>query len=463
MDLLNCPEFIYAYFAAAKLGLIFVPLNFRMVGPEIEYQIKNCDARMLVFHDRFLENIQPIRGNIPIEPDKFVFVRSLAPNAVDCPQWALPHDRAVAEGSVEEPVFDEPVDLDDPLAILYTSGTTGRPKGVLVSHHQTYYKILQNTIYYDLSSNDRLLAHLPLFHSAGLFIFFTPVFCHGGQLIFRQQLNPARFVEDIETYGATMVTGPGTVWRTILSKRLLDGVDVSGVRCAIGGGDRIGEDMLLDYLESKGLYQQTGYGQTENSNMTQLPRGAARRKKGSVGLPGFFNDLWIQEEHTGRKLPPDEIGEIVCRSPVMMSGYWNNPKETAKVMVDGVLHTGDIGYLDEEGYLYFSDRAKDMYKSGGENVYSMEVENLIAKHPKVSDLAVVGVPDEKWGETGVAFVVPKKGETVTKEDIHEFLQGKLAKYKFPSRLEKVDSIPRNAMQKIMKVELKRMILEKDLP
>ncbi len=453
VDLLNCPEFLYLYFAAAKLGLIFAPLNFRLVGPELEYQLNNCGARLLAFHDALVGNIEPILSNVPVDKDKFIFVKSAMPGCPDCPEWAVRYDDAFLKCSVDEPVPGEPVDLDDPLAIIYTSGVTGDPKGAVVSHNQTYYKNFQIMLYCDLRADTILLAQMPLFHSAGIFISLTPALCAGATMVMRQGFDPQQFAADIEKYAVTVVFAFTTMWRFILQTGKLDEIDVSSVKVVLGGGERT-PISLLDELAKRGLHTQQVFGQTENSAMMMMPKEDVKRKQGSIGRPGFFAEIWI-EDNEGNRLSPGATGEIVAKGPTVMSGYWNMPEKTAETIVNGVLHTGDLGYMDEEGYFYMVDRGKDMYRSGGENVYPAEVEKVLSNHPKILNVAIIGVPDEKWGETGRAFIVPKEGETITREEIYEFLKGKVAKFKYPSHIEFLDGLPMTASGKIRKVELKK--------
>ena len=448
----DCPEFLEIYFAAAKLGLIFVPLNFRLVGPEIKYQLNNSGSRLLVFHDSYTEVIDSIRSQVPVENDKFVYLESLFNDVPECPDWAEDFQKTVAEFSAEEPMPDEPISLDDPLAIIYTSGVTGAPKGALLSHGQTYFKIFQNIFYTDMRSDDTYLSQLPLFHSGGLFVVANPVLCRGATLITRPRFNAGQFAEDIERYRATIVFALTSMWRLVLQTNKLDQVDVSSVRVVLGGGERTPR-ALFDDLAKRGLHMQQVFGQTENSIMMVLPKKDIYRKMGSIGLPGFFTDVWIGDEQ-GRELPHGTIGEIVARGPNVMMGYWNMPEKTAETIKDGILFTGDLGYRDEEGYFYIVDRAKDMYRSGGENVYPAEIEKVLADHPKILNVAIIGVPDEKWGETGMAFIVPKEGETLTKDEIINFLTGKIARYKFPSHVKFVNELPMTASGKIRKVVLK---------
>lgn len=452
VDLLNCPEFLAIYMAAAKLGLIFAPLNFRMVAPEIEYQLKNSGARLIVFHDMFAKNIEPIRSSTQVEEDKFIVVRSGASERGDCGAWARDYHELLREQPCDEPVVAEPVKLSDPLAIIYTSGVTGAPKGAVLSHEQTYYKNFQIMLYTDMREEDIFLSQLPLFHSGGLFIIATPVLCRGATLVMRGNFRPDQFAADIERYRVTVIFALTTMWRFVLQAKALDGIDTSSVRVVLGGGERTPASLIKELAE-KGLYMQTGFGQTENSAMMMLPKADIMRKAGSIGLPGFFTEIWI-EDSNGRRLPPGEIGEIVATGPTVMTGYWNNPEKTRETIVNGVLHTGDLGYTDKDGYFYIVDRAKDMYRSGGENVYPAEIEKVLCEHPKIENVSIIGVPDDRWGETGKAFVVCKKGDTITKDEIYSYLDGKVARYKFPTHIVLVDSLPMTSSGKIRKSALK---------
>jgi fatty-acyl-CoA synthase len=296
---------------------------------------------------------------------------------------------------------------------------------------------------------------MPLFHSGGLFIVATPALCSGMTMVMRRGFDPDEFAGDIERYRGTIVFALTTMWRMILQTGKLDRIDVSSVRCVGGGGERT-PPSLVDELAKRGLYMQQGFGQTENSAMMLLPKEDIFRKRGSIGKPGLFTNVWIAGSD-GRPLPPGEIGEIVASGPTVMTGYWNLPETTAKTIVDGVLHTGDLGYTDEEGYFYIVDRVKDMYRSGGENVYPADVEKILLTHPKIANAAIIGVPDDKWGETGMAFIVTEKAEAVTKEEIYGHLDGKVARFKYPRHIQVMEELPLTATMKVRKEELRQRV------
>ncbi|MCF8089875.1 MAG: AMP-binding protein [Desulfotignum sp.] len=449
VDLLNGPEFLACYFAAAKLGLIFVPMNYRLVSQELKYQLNRCNCSMLVFNDQFKEYIDPIRDSLDLKEENFVCVTMDG----ECPAWALDYRGVISHYPADEPIPERIIDLDDPLTILFTSGVTGSPKGAVITHGQTYFKCFQIINYTDMRQGDIVQSQAPLCHSAGLFAVSTPALSRGATLLMRSGFDPEKFSLDIERYSATIVFGLSTMMRFVLNSGVLDKVDLSSVRFVYGGGEKTSQT-LYDELARKGLNLLPGFGQTENSAMALMPEHAPRSKYKSVGLANFFTELWIQNEK-GQRVKPGEIGQIMARGPNVMKEYWDMPAETRATIVDDVLHTGDLGYMDEDGYLYVVDRMKDMYRSGAENVYPAEVEAELIKHPKIEQVAIVGVPSEKWGETGKAFIVCSEGQTITHSEVAEYLDGKVARFKIPGYTQLLDSMPQTVTGKLRKGVLKK--------
>lgn len=452
VDLVNCPEFLACYFACAKLGLIFVPLNYRLVSNELKYQLNRCNCRLLVFNSQFAGYIDPIRESLEVGKDHYICVRENA-ESPRCPSWALDYDSAIKAFPYDEPEPDEVIDLDDPFIIMFTSGVTGNPKGAVLTHGQTYFKCFQIINYTDMRKDDIFQSQAPLCHSAGLCAVSTPALCRGATLLMRSKFDPEKFGLDIERYKATIVFGLSTMMKFVLNTGVLDRVDLSSVRFAYGGGEKTHQS-FYDELSQKGLHLLPGFGQTENSAMALMPPDAPASKNKSVGKANFFTELWIENEK-GERAKPGEIGQIMARGPNVMKGYWDMPVETRTTIVNDVLHTGDLGHMDEEGYLYIVDRVKDMYRSGAENVYPAEVETVLQDHPKIDRVAIVGVPDQKWGETGKAFILCHKGETITLEEVVSFLEGRLAGFKFPKSIQQVNSMPMTVTGKLKKEVLRQ--------
>ncbi|MBF2754234.1 MAG: AMP-binding protein [Gammaproteobacteria bacterium AqS3] len=438
------------YLAAAKLGLVAVPINNRLVGAELAYQLNNCSVSALVFDADFANSVRDAVAQTDIRPE-----RTLVYGGEVEASLGRSYDAVTGEQPDTAPVIEEPVNLMDPLAIIYTSGTTGAPKGAVTNHLQTYFKFMNIVLGADLRQDDVMLAPMPLFHSAGLFICLTPMLLRGGSIVTRKAFDPALYVQDCRTHRPTLTVAITTMFKMIM-QHAEPGSDVfSSLRYCSGGGERTPQSLLDELQDKFGMRLRLGFGQTENSAMAGQQQDDIGRVD-TVGRAGFFSDIWI-ENPEGERLPPDSIGRIMAQGPTVMSGYWEMPEKTAETIRNGVLNTGDLGTMDAVGRLALVDREKDMYRSGGENVYPAEIEKLLMDHPKVFNAAVIGVADEEWGEVGRAFVVARPGETVAPQELLDHLDGRLAKFKWPRQFEMVDALPMTESGKVKKAELKQRI------
>jgi len=444
--LYNCPEFIEVYFALAKIGAIFVTLNFRLAGPEIQYMLTNSESSFLIFDEHFSEMIESIRSNLSIDQKKYVSLGNSGQTG------AIEYERLIAESPAKEPEIKEEVGLEDPQMIMYTSGTTGIPKGALLSHQKTFYNTFNAVLYFDITSKDLMLVNMPLFHSGGLNISAVPILYTGGTAVIQKSFDPQQALSLIEKHRITLAMMVPTMINFMLKQGDIDNYDLSSMKTLMVGGEPIPLSLIKAYQERNIPIRQV-FGQTETSIQLWLSEEDAIRKIGSVGKPVFHADVRVVDK-SGKDVFPGEVGEIVLNGPTQMLGYWNDPKLTAETIKDGWLHTGDLATVDEEGFVYMVDREKDMYISGGENVYPAEIERVLGENPKILEVAIIGVPDEKWGEVGKALIVLKDGEKMTEEEAIEFLRGKLAKYKIPKYAEFTSEFPKTASGKIKKTELR---------
>jgi len=444
--LYNGPQYLEMFFALSKIGAILVPLNWRLAGPELEFIIKDSGTRMIVFDPGFKEVITSIRPHLNLSNGDYISVESPSPT------WAKDYERGLLACPVKEPHLQVSIGDEDPHILMYTSGTTGIPKGAILSHRKTFFNALNADLLYHLTSEDIMIVSRPLFHSGGLLVEAVPVLYKGGTLILKKRFRPHEILEAIQKYRVTLLEMAATVYQFILRECDLTQYDLSSVRCYLTGGERVPQAMLREYYR-KGITVSQIFGQTETSTITFLSPEDATLKIGSVGLPVFHGEVRIVD-NTGEDVSPGEVGEIIAKGPTLMSGYWNRPELTAETVRDGWLYTGDLALKDEEGYIYLVDRKTDMFISGGENIYPAEIEKILLTHPKIFDAGIVGIPDEKWGEVGKAFIVLKPGKTMCNGEVFEFLKGNVAKYKIPKVVEVVDELPKTASGKIQKFVLK---------
>jgi fatty-acyl-CoA synthase len=445
--LYNCPEFLEVYFALAKIGAIFVTLNFRLAEREIQYMLINSGSSLLIFHESFSEMIDTIRPNLSLDRKGYV---SLGNSDL---KWAKAYDELIKEFPNTEPDISEEVRLEDPQMIMYTSGTTGTPKGALLSHQKTFYNTFNAVLYFDMTSKDVMLVVMPLFHSGGLNIAAVPILYTGGTAVIPKSFNPEQTLLLIEKNRISLAMLVPTMLNFMFKQGDLDNHDLSSIRTLMVGGEPISLSLLKAYQDRNIPIRQV-FGQTETSIQLWLSEEDAIRKIGSVGKPVFHGHVEVVDRK-GKKVAPGEVGEIVLKGPTQMICYWNDPKQTEETIRDGWLHTGDLATVDEEGFVYMVDRERDMYISGGENVYPAEIERVYGDNPKILEAAVIGVPDEKWGEVGKALIVLKEGAEMTEQEALDFLKGKLAKYKIPKYVEFTGEFPKTGSGKIKKGDLRK--------
>lgn len=433
---LNSLEHVLLFFAAQRMGAVLVPVNFRLATPEIAHVLEDCAPEVLFFDASVEETVSPLDADFDV---------TLAPLSGVLADLDA-HD---ASTEWEGPAFD------DPAMILYTSGTTGAPKGAIVTHRMLFFNAVSTAMRLDLTSHDRTMNAAPLYHTGGWNVLSTPLWHRGGCVVMMEGFDAAEILDVCAEEALTIVWGVPTMMRMMAEADGFPDADLATVRYALVGGEPMPEDLIQIWQERDVPIRQ-GFGMTEvGPNCFSLPEADAIRKIGSIGTPNFYVEVRlvddahvpVAEGHAGE-------GELVMRGPAVTPGYWGRPEATAKAFTeDGWFLTGDLLRRDEEGYYYVMGRRKEMFISGGENVYPAEVESALRAHTAIEDVVVVGVPDARWGEVGACFVVVEPGEEVTAEDVRAFGKTKLAKFKVPRHVFFVEEFPLGASGKIDKMAL----------
>ncbi|MFD3380321.1 MULTISPECIES: o-succinylbenzoate--CoA ligase [unclassified Streptomyces] len=433
----NHPSYLETLFAAGTLGAVFVPLNTRLAGPEIAYQLTDSGAKALVYGPSFAGLVAGLPGNSDVRT--YVEV-------------GAEYDQLL--GAAADEAIDEPVTADDTCIIMYTSGTTGRPKGAMLTHGNLTWNAVNVLVDQDLITDERALVSAPLFHTAGLNMLTLPVLLKGGTCVLVEAFDPAATLDLIERHRITFMFGVPTMFEHVARHPRWADADLSSLRMLSCGGSPVPTPLIAAYQE-RGLTFLQGYGMTEASpGVLFLDAEHAVSKAGSAGVPHFFSDVRVVRPD----LAPAEIGEtgeVVVRGPHVMPGYWGLPDETAAVFHDGWFRSGDAARIDEDGYVTIVDRIKDMIISGGENIYPAEIEDQLLAHPDIVECAVIGVPDEKWGEVPRAVVVPREDVELDPDEVLASLAGRLAKYKIPKSVVLADELPRTASGKLLKSRVRK--------
>lgn len=445
--LFNSNQFVEICFATAKTGGVFTPINFRFTPDEAQYVIHHSDARFFVFGDEFSDLVEKIRSKL----NKVKFFISVG----NPPSGAFDYENLLDKSSREEPGLA--LSEKDLCQLMYTSGTTGRPKGVLITHRNVLWNLVNALLGREEKEGEISLVIGPLYHTAALNNHFTIRVAMAGTSILLKRFEPKRVMEIIEKEKVTVISGAPAVYHHLLALPDLERYDTSSItKCTSGAAilpDESREKLLKLFPNARGIYDV--YGCTEASpNITILKAEDSLRKRECVGPPLPFLEVRIVDEQD-RDLPAGEVGELICRGPNVMKGYYKDRKATQETLRGGWLHTGDLARMDKEGFIYIVDRKKDMIVSGGENIYPREIEEWLYHHPKIQDVAVIGVPDQLWGESVKAFIVLKRGESMKEEDVIEYCKSHLASYKKPKVVEFVEVLPRNPSGKVLKTELRR--------
>jgi fatty-acyl-CoA synthase len=426
----NVPELPLVLFAAGAIGAVFVPLNFRLAPPELRAILGDCGPRALIWEPGLTETVAALRDV----------------GGTDVRHWVSTGDLP-AEGPADLP--DEPVALEDECMIQYTSGTSGRPKGVRLSHSNIAWNCYNMLIDVDVTSDEVSLVSAPMFHTAALNQLFLPTFLKGGTAVLMSSFDVTRAFRLIEEQRVTWMFGVPAMFAAMARAPEWDGADLSSVRVLMCGGAPVPEPLIRAY-QARGLTFAQGYGLTETSpGATFLRADESVRKAGSAGTPCFFTSVRVTGPD-GSDVAPGETGEVHVSGPNVTYGYWGQPP------LSGWLASGDAATVDAEGYLYIRGRVKDMFISGGENVYPAEVEQAILEHPAVAECAVIAVPDERWGEVGRAVIVPRPDAAIPPHEILQFLHGRLARYKIPGSVVFGGTLPRNATGKLIKSRLREL-------
>jgi fatty-acyl-CoA synthase len=426
----NCAEMLDLLFACGKLGAIFVPYNWRLTLAELTPLVADSQPKLLFYGPHFIEAASQLAAVLPSIPLG---------------------DLDLLNGPSTAPAPNA-VGLEDPWMILYTGGTTGRSKGAVLSHRQLTYNAWNTIAGWGLSPEDRVPILTPFFHTGGLNVFTTPLVQLGGTSILMGPYDPGQVLQVIEQERVSVLFMVPTMFQMLMEHPGFAAADFSRIKFFISGGAPCPRPIYEAYW-AKGAVFKSGYGMTEvGPNCFMLPDHEIKRKVGSVGFPIFHVGMriWVGD----RECTLGEVGELQIAGEHLCSGYWQNPEASETANPDGWFRTGDLAYRDAEGFYYIVDRKKEMFISGGENIYPVEVEGVLYEHPAIAEAAVVGVNDPKWGEVGKAVVALKPGAAVTEAELVAHCQERLARYKVPKIIEFRSDLPKSAAGKILKRELR---------
>lgn len=428
-------EYVFLFFALQRLGAILVPVNFRLTQREVDHIISDSSPKLVLFQEAYASIIENLPASV--KPAKLLL-------------QGTDSFASLLENSFGDEYAFTPNE-NDPVMILYTSGTTGSPKGAILTYKMLFWNSINTTLRLNISQSDCTVIFLPFFHTGGWNVLTTPFIHRGAKVVFLKKFDAEQILSLSSQEKATILFGVPTTMEMMARSNQFKDMDLSSIRYAIVGGEPMPIELIKTW-DKKGIPIRQGYGLTEfGPNVFSLNEEDALRKIGSIGFPNFYIEAKVVDNE-GKELPDNEVGELVLRGPMCMQGYWHNEKATQETIKEGWLYTGDLVRRDSEGYYYVVGRKKDMFISGGENVYPPEVEQVLRSHPRVLEAAVIGVPDEKWGEVGKAFVVSSE-ETLTMDELKNHCLENLAKFKIPKHFIFLPSLPKGDSGKILKRKL----------
>jgi fatty-acyl-CoA synthase len=446
----NCVEFVETFFACGKSGVVLVPLNYRLTARELEHIVRDSGMRALLFEEQYADTAAILDKSCKLE--KTACLDGEVERAISYKQVTSQIDIADWKDSACTPEIA--------WCILYTSGTTGKPKGVIIPHRMVLWNAFNTALSWQLRDSDIAPIITPLCHAGGLGVFLTPIFSVGGTIVLHRGFDAPKIWQTIEMEHCTLLMAVPTIFKMLMDTPEFHSVDISSVRWMISGGAPL-PLYLIEAYQKRGITFKQGYGLTEvGVNCFTMSEDESRRKLGSIGKPMMFTEARLIDSD-GDEVVTGEVGELCLRGPHVCNGYWNNPEATAAALdKGGWWHTGDTARRDSEGYFYIAGRAKDMFISGGVNVYPAEVESELLLHPAVQDVAVIGRPDATWGEIGVGFVVLRPGLQATGNELSIFLASRLAKFKIPREWLFIPELPRTPYGKVVKRELEDWYVRK---
>jgi long-chain acyl-CoA synthetase len=442
----NCPEFIVAFFACSCLGAVAVPVNIFYKERELEFLLRDSDAVALIATPAFAEFFSKIEEKPPL---------------CECLIVNGPCSEGLQFQELEDGAPDQPVQVevseDDVAEILYTSGTTGVPKGSMLTQGNLFFHANAIISVLELGDDDRALMVVPMFHGYGITVMLCS-FLVGSSFVLLDPFNAEEVFAAIEKYRITFLPMVVAMYFMVYHHPDRDKYDLSSLRVGISGASAMPAQLMKDITAALNIRVLEAWGLTECSASATIQRMNMPYKEGSVGLAHPGVEVAVMND-AGQTLGANEVGELVIRGPLVMKGYYKRPRETEQALRDGWLHTGDMGYYDQDGYFFMVDRKKEMVNVGGEKVFPREVEELMYTHPAIAEAALLPQPDARLGEIPVAVVALKPGAELAEGELEEFLSGKLARFKVPRRVVIMESLPRNPIGKIVKKELLRMLSE----